>query len=83
MNVTVRCYGPAKDLVGADEVRVELAEPVTAADVLLVLAEEHERLRPILGTCALAVGDEIVGADGCIEPSLAHDVALLPPVAGG
>jgi len=87
VTVTVRCYGPARREVGRDTIEVHLDEPATVQRLLEALAElpvaRASGLAAMLPTCAIAVGDAVVPADHCIDPALAADVALLPPVAGG
>lgn len=86
LTVSVRCYGPAERAAGTRTVEVVVAVPATVADVVAALAAHPAAgpgLAPLLPKCAVAVGDEIVKPDHAIDAAHAHDVALLPPVAGG
>ncbi len=83
MVVTVACLGPARREAGAETVAVDLPEGSTVSDLLAALDARGGGLTALLPTCAVAVGDRIVGPEETIEAALAHDVALLPPVAGG
>lgn len=83
MVVTVACLGPARREAGADAVAVDLPDGASVSDLLAALEARGGGLAVLLPTCAVAVGDRIVGAEEIIEATLAHDVALLPPVAGG
>lgn len=81
MQITIRCYGPAREIAGAETMSLQLSDAATVADALARLAERGERLAGLLRQCAIAVGDEIVPRS---HPLAAGDeVALLPPVAGG
>lgn len=83
VKVTVRCYGPARQAAGSETVELRLEEPVTVAAVLDALAGTGAALAAIIPSCAVAVGDEFVGPSEELLAASAHDVALLPPVAGG
>lgn len=87
VRVSVRCYGPARRAAGRDVIDVDVAEPATVADVMVALGamsgEFGDDFGAMLGTCAVGVGDAIVGHDQVIDPAHLDEVALLPPVAGG
>jgi molybdopterin converting factor subunit 1 len=81
MTVTVRLFARAKDLVGANLVKVTLPEPATVADLRRILAVDHPRLASLLARSAFAVQDEF--ADDACMLSPDAEIALLPPVSGG
>jgi molybdopterin converting factor subunit 1 len=81
MTVTVRLFARAKDLAGADAVRVELTAPATVGELRRRLATELPRLESLLAHCAFAVHDEF--ADDLCQLSPDEEIALLPPVSGG
>lgn len=83
MRVIVACHGPARREAGASSVEVDLPDGTTVSELLVALEARGGGLAELLATCAVAVGDRIVGPDEPIQAHLAHDVALLPPVAGG
>lgn len=83
MRVTVACHGPARREAGAETVTVELPDGSNVSDLIEVLASHGAGLAALLPTCAIAIGERIVGPDERIDAAHAHDVALLPPVAGG
>ena len=81
MQITIHCYGPAREIAGAETLLLLLTDTATVADALARLAERGELFAALLRQCAIAVGDEIVPRS---HPLAAGDeVALLPPVAGG
>ncbi|MEI2697314.1 MAG: MoaD/ThiS family protein [Microthrixaceae bacterium] len=53
------------------------------SELLVALTKRGGGLVALLPACAVAIGDRIVGPGETISAELAHDVALLPPVAGG
>ena len=81
MQITIRCYGPAREVAGAEILPLQLTDAATVADALARLAERGERFAALLRQCAIAVGDEIVPRSHPLEAG--DEVALLPPVAGG
>ena len=83
MIVKVRCYGPARRAAGTETVEIEAPDGVRIGEVVRRLAEANAALAELIPTCAVAVGDRIVQPDVILDPGDAHDVALLPPVAGG
>ena len=81
MNVVVRLFARARDLVGKDAIQVELLSGATVWDLREQLATEHPKLKPLLEKSALAVNDEF--ADNSLPIPLNAEVAMVPPVSGG
>jgi len=81
MTFEVRLFARAKDLAGAESVRVELPPGATVAELRRRLAAERPALAGLLGRCAIAVNDEF--ADDALVLPHAAEVAVLPPVSGG
>jgi molybdopterin converting factor subunit 1 len=81
MTFEVRLFARAKDLAGADSVRVDLPPGATVADLRRRLAAEHPALAGLLGRCTIAVNDEF--AEDSLTLPGAAEVAVLPPVSGG
>jgi molybdopterin synthase catalytic subunit len=81
MTVTVKLFARARDLAGADAVRVELPQGATVAGLRRELARAHPALAGLLARCAVAVDAEFA-RDGDVLAEGA-EIALLPPVSGG
>ncbi len=81
MQITIRCFGPARDVAGAEILTMEVAEPATVADAMARLAARGDRFMMLLRQCAVAVDDEIVQRSHPLASGA--EIALLPPVAGG
>jgi molybdopterin converting factor subunit 1 len=81
MLVPVRLFARARDLAGADVLRVELPAGATVADLRRRLAADYPALSALLERSALAVANEFA-ADSLVLSADA-EVALLPPVSGG
>ncbi len=81
MEIAVQCFGPARQLAGADVVMIELPDAATVGDAVDALASGHDELASLLPSCAIAVADEIVARSHPLHAG--DEVAVLPPVAGG
>ncbi len=81
MTYHVRLFARAKDLAGAEAVRVELPEGATVAELRRRLASEVPALEGLLERCAIAVNDEF--ADNALTLPHPAEVGILPPVSGG
>lgn len=81
MLVHVRLFARARDLAGADLLRVELPDGATVAGLRRRLAADHPALASLLERSALAVENEF--AEDSLVLTGDAEVALLPPVSGG
>ncbi len=81
MNLSVRVFARARDIVGADTVSVELPDASTVADLRTALAEQHPGLQPLASSLHIAVGNDYATDERTLTPS--DDVAVFPPVSGG
>jgi len=81
MQLSVRIFARARDLVGKSEVVVELPAGATVADLRRRLSVDYPALKSLLEHSALAVNDEFADDSSLLPPS--SEVALLPPVSGG
>ncbi|MHB1422723.1 MAG: MoaD/ThiS family protein [Gemmataceae bacterium] len=81
MIVHVRLFARARDLAGADVVRVELPERAAVADLRRRLAADYPALASLLDRSALAVENEFTADSRVLSPEV--EIALLPPVSGG
>jgi molybdopterin converting factor subunit 1 len=81
MLVHVRLFARARDLAGADVLRIELPDGATVADLRRRLAADCPALSALLERSALAVENEF--AADSLELPVDAEVALLPPVSGG
>ena len=95
MKVTVRFFALAREIVGAREQEVELANGSTAGDLLELLASQNgEKFREFLfdektseprSNLQFLVGDKLLAdLDGLATVLLDDTVfAIIPPVGGG
>lgn len=81
MTVRVRLFARTRDLVGADQVLINLAPGSSIGDLRRALAAMHPNLTSLLAHSALAVNDEFARDEQVLTPD--QEVALLPPVSGG
>lgn len=81
MLISVHLFARARDLAGADVVRVELPDDATVADLRRGLAADYPALAGLLERSALAVNDDFAEDSRVLSANV--EVALLPPVSGG
>ena len=86
--VTLRYWAAARAAVGTAEEQVTVDGPVPLADLVAAALARHgssERLRAVLTSCSVLIGDRPLGAADpatvLVEPGQA--VEFLPPFAGG
>ena len=81
MNVRVRMFAVAKQIVGRGSVDVALPEGATVKDLRRALIDQAPELAAVIDQCRLAVDAEYAD-DTSVIPAGA-DVACIPPVSGG
>lgn len=81
MNVTVRLFARARDLVGADSVPVELPESATIDDLRRQLVQEYAALESLSPHLLFSVGTDYVTEKTPISEG--DELAAFPPVSGG
>jgi molybdopterin synthase sulfur carrier subunit len=81
MNVQVRFFAGAKEIVGAEQVTVELNNPSTIGDLRAKLAELYKKLHPMASSLLFAIRTDYVTNSVVIEPD--SEVVCFPPVSGG
>ena len=82
MEIQVRLFGGLWERAdGGRQLTLELPDDATVADLRTALGERHPRLGEVLSRVQVAVDLEVARSDQPLRG--AHEVALLPPVAGG
>src|SRR5581483_10763849 len=81
MEATVRLFALARERVGRPEVRIELPEPATVADLRAALASQWPDIAPLWSRVLIAVDSEYAADDATITPD--SQIAVIPPVSGG
>jgi molybdopterin converting factor subunit 1 len=81
MRVTVRLFARLRELAGAGELSLDVAEPATVADVWAALTGAHPDLAPYAGAMSCAVNEEYARLATPVRDG--DEVAFLPPVSGG
>lgn len=79
--ITVKLFGPLRDIVGKDEVPCHIPDVPTGETVFAELVREHPDLLPWRDHLMLAVNLTYVPFDHPVTG--ADDVAFIPPVSGG
>ncbi|WP_166831971.1 MoaD/ThiS family protein [Thalassoroseus pseudoceratinae] len=81
MNLSVRVFARARDIVGADTISVELPDSSTVTDLKTALAQQHPGLEPLAANLHVAIGNDYATDDHTLTAS--DDIAVFPPVSGG
>ena len=81
MKVRVRVFASLREILGKDEVDVELPEGTTVEGLWDQLVGDDERLGPFTKSINFAINHDFVGRETELSPD--DEVAFLPPVRGG
>ncbi len=81
MLLHVRVFGGLVERTGLRTLPIELPDGATVAELRRAVTASHPQLAALLPRVAIAVDLEVV--DDGFTLALSHEVALLPPVAGG
>jgi molybdopterin converting factor subunit 1 len=81
LKVRVRLFAALREIVGLDEVDVELPPGTTVNGLWEKLVSRNERLGPYGKSINFAVNHDFVSRETPLSPD--DEVAFLPPVSGG
>lgn len=81
MKIRVRVFAALREIVGKEEVEVELPEGTTVEGLWKQLASDDVRLNAFSKSINFAVNHDFVEKDTELNPD--DEVAFLPPVSGG
>ena len=79
--VTVKFFGPLKDIVGKDDLQLDLPPPGSGETAFNRLAELYPGLLEWKGSVRLAVNLEYALLDGVLNDG--DEISFIPPVSGG
>ncbi|MCG8408572.1 MAG: MoaD/ThiS family protein [Phycisphaerales bacterium] len=78
--ITVKFFGPARELVDEAEIALEIDEGETVGVAAGILSEKYPKLGIVLGI-RLAVNRAYVALDHKLSDG--DEIAVIPPVSGG
>jgi sulfur-carrier protein len=78
---SVKLFGPLRDIVGLDEVTLQLPVPCTGESAFQILAMRYPGLLPWKSSVRLAVNMEYVEFQRELRAD--DEVSFIPPVSGG
>ena len=81
MKVRVRVFASLREILGKDEVEVELPDGTTVEGLWTQLVGDDDRLEPFTKSINFAINHDFVGKETELSPD--DEVAFLPPVSGG
>ncbi|WP_422931690.1 MoaD/ThiS family protein [Singulisphaera sp. PoT] len=79
--MNVKLFALAKQLAGRDEIRVELQEGATIADLRSSLAADYPALAGLVPNMMMAVDARYATDDQPLDERA--EIAAIPPVSGG
>lgn len=81
MELTVKLFAKARDLVGNTAIQIPWSDGETVADLKIRLGELHPSLVPLISRLLVAVNNSYASDSNKI--SATDEVACFPPVSGG
>jgi molybdopterin converting factor small subunit len=81
MKVRVQLYAQLRELVGIDELNIELAQGATVRELLETIYTQKPLLRVQDKSILIGAGLEFVNRDYKLNPG--EEIAIMPPVQGG
>jgi molybdopterin synthase sulfur carrier subunit len=81
LKVRVRVFASLREILGKDEVEVDLPEGTTVEGLWTQLVSDDGRLEPFTKSINFAINHDFVGKETPLSPN--DEIAFLPPVSGG
>jgi len=81
MTIRVKLFAMAKDIVGSDEIDVEVPDNGQVADLRIAVINAFPSLSAVIRHAMIAINTQY--ADDRAVLSADADVAVIPPVSGG
>ena len=81
MQIRLLLFAAVRDIVGTDEMNVELDEGTTPAALWATLRSKHDRLAGYETPPMVAVNQVYADPEAPLRPG--DEVAFIPPVSGG
>ncbi|MFQ5883173.1 MAG: molybdopterin converting factor subunit 1 [Candidatus Methylomirabilales bacterium] len=81
MQVQIKLFAAAREIVGQGEVSLELTEGSTVGDLMEHFFDRYPKLKAIAGSLLLAVNREF--AERTVKLQEGDEVGVIPPVSGG
>ena len=81
MNVRVQFYAQLRELIGIDEVELELPKGATVRELLEKIYAQRPALRDHDKSILVGAGLEFIDRNYKLNPE--EEIAIMPPVQGG
>ncbi|MDP7034346.1 MAG: MoaD/ThiS family protein [Planctomycetota bacterium] len=81
MRVRIRIFASAREILGKDDLELELPDDASVATLRETMALEFPALKRSLSSCRFAVDLEFAPENTPLSTD--SDIALIPPVSGG
>jgi MoaE-MoaD fusion protein len=81
IKITTLLFGQAREMVGAADLEIEVAQPATVASAWAALVAEHPKLAAMERSLLFAINEEYAIREQALNDG--DRLAVLPPVSGG
>ncbi len=81
IDINVVLFARARELAGADSIKLTLDDPATVGDLKAALLQQYPDLSTLLPHCTMAVDHEYSDDDTALSSGC--EVGCIPPVSGG
>lgn len=81
MKLTIKLFAAARQMAGADQLTIEVAEGARLGELIDAVVAQHPGLAAVIRHAAWAVDLKYAGRNTPL--SATSEVALIPPVSGG
>ena len=81
MQLRVRFFAALREIIGAEEIRLDWNKGMTNHDVMNLLKRRFHEIAPLLDHSLVAVNGEYMEPSHVLMPE--DEVAILPPASGG
>ena len=81
MKIRVRAFAAYREILGKEQLELELAEGATPRAAMQALFGKRADFERLLKSTMFAVNQEYVGADHALKSG--DELAFVPPIAGG
>ena len=81
MKVRLLLFAVLREIVGREEVELEVQTATTAGEVLNILIADNPQIAAMADVIQVAINQEFADRSTELEPG--DEIALLPPLSGG
>lgn len=81
MVINIKAFATVKDILGYEEISIDVADNITVGKVVDILCDKYPDLYTIKETLITAINEEYCAQDTVLKQN--DTLAVFPPVSGG